>query len=191
MIPAMASDLSSVSNLRNHHLPPSYATLYKKKERGCGGKHEMATNTWMTRSIGRTVARVPLGWSPCRLGLGGEGHGSSATSTPTASTADDRSPNYTGWLTLACRHCYRLGYTVRRAGPWIAHTITWGGCTGNSDDSPDMPIPRKPKWRQRTYARVTEQIEAGLVRLDMVFNIGSARLLDRLERSEQRRSRRR
>jgi hypothetical protein len=55
-----------------------------------------------------------------------------------------------------------------------------------------MPIPDKPKWmRQRTYARITQQIEDGLDRLDMVFNAGAARLLDRLERSEQRGRRRR
>jgi hypothetical protein len=63
---------------------------------------------------------------------------------------------------------------------------------GADYDGPDMPLPQKPKWmRRRTYARVAQQIEAGIDRLDMVFNAGAARLLDRLERSEQCRSRRR
>ncbi|HME26320.1 MAG TPA: hypothetical protein VKI44_34175 [Acetobacteraceae bacterium] len=54
-------------------------------------------------------------------------------------------------------------------------------------DGPDMPPP-KPKWmRWKTYAQIAQQIETGQERLDVVFNIGARRLLDRLEKSEHRR----
>jgi hypothetical protein len=91
---------------------------------------------------------------------------------------------------FACRHCYRLGYSVQRGGPVdrAHHRLArLHRKLGSDYDGRDGIPPRRPKWmRQRTYDRVVQQIEAGEDRLNHVFMVGAQRILARIDRSEQR-----
>jgi hypothetical protein len=95
-----------------------------------------------------------------------------------------------GGRLFACRHCYRLGYTVQRGGPMdrAHHRLArLHRKLGADYDTPDTPPPPKPKWmRWKTYSRIARQIEAGQERLEVVFTTGAQRILARLDRLEQR-----
>jgi hypothetical protein len=135
--------------------------------------------------------RVPVRWSPCRFG----GCSSCATSMPMTSTAADESPNSAGaadYSPAAIATGSAMWPNVVGHGSRAHHLTHLFRKLAADYDSPDMPMPWKPKWmRRRTCARIAQQSEEDLDHLDTVFNAGAARLLDRLERSEWRWRRRR
>lgn len=74
---------------------------------------------------------------------------------------------------FACRHCYRLGYTVQRGGPMDRahrHLARLHRKLGADCWRADHKPRPKPKWvRWATYFRVVHQIEAAHARLDVAF----------------------
>lgn len=133
--------------------------------------------------------KVPIHWSTCRFG--GERPWFICNVRANGLYCGRRVAQlYGAGRLFACRHCYRLGYSIQRNDPM--------GCAHQrlarlhrklkaEYDFPDMPPPPKPKWmRWKTYSRIAKQIEEGHDNLDAVFIAGSQRLLARLERSKQR-----
>ena len=96
---------------------------------------------------------------------------------------------------FACRHCYRLGFSVQRGGPMDAahHRLRrLHRKLGADYDGPVGMPPPKPKWmRWQTYSELALQVRAGEEHLDHVFTVGAVRILARIERSEQLRRTRR
>jgi hypothetical protein len=140
------------------------------------------------------IQRIPIRWTSCRFG--GERPWFVCDAHTNGVYCGRRVAKlYGGGRLFACRYCYRLGYAIQRRGPVDSahHNLARLHRKLRSDyDSPDMPPPPKPKWmRWRTYSRITEQIEAGQERLDVVFTVGAQRLLGRLEKSAQPRRNRR
>ena len=162
-----------------------------------GGKHSI-TLAYRVRSGAedwQTVTQpVPIIWQPCRFG--GERRWFVCNVRSNGVYCGRRVTKlYGAGRFFACRHCYRLGYSVQRGGPMdrAHHNLArLHRKLGADYDGPDMPPPPKPKWvRWKTYSRIAKQIEAGQERLDVVFVAGAQRILARIDRSEQRRGMRR
>jgi hypothetical protein len=138
--------------------------------------------------------RVPIRWTSCRFG-GEQPWFICDVSINGVYCGRRVAKLYSGGRLFACRHCYRLSYAVQRGGQMDRahrHLARLHRKIGADYDSPGMPPPPKPKWmRWKTYSRITQQIEAGEGRLDMVFYVGARRLLDRLEKLEHHSGRRR
>ena len=158
------------------------------------GARDAATLNYRVRSGGddweSVQQRVPIHWTPCRMG-GERPWFVCAVSANGVYCGRQVAKLYGAGRLFACRHCYRLGYAVQRGGPMdrAHHRLRRLHRKLSADyDGLDGIPPRRPKWmRQRTYARIARQIEAGEEHLDRVWLSGAQRLLDRIERSERRR----
>jgi hypothetical protein len=134
--------------------------------------------------------RVPILWTACRLG--GERPWFLCDVHANGTYCGRQVAKlYGAGRLFACRHCYRLGYRVQRGDPMDRahqHLGRLHRKLGADFDGPDLPPPPKPKWmRWETYSRLSQQIEAGQERLDVVFIAGAHRLFGRIEKSKQRR----
>ena len=136
---------------------------------------------------------MPICWIPCRLG-GERPWFVCSVSANGVFCGRQVAKLYGAGRLFACRHCYRLGYAVQRGGPMDRAHHRLGRLhrkLGADYDGPDGIPPPKPKWmRQKTYQRLANEIEDGEHRLDIVFNLGAARILARIDRREQRERRR-
>jgi hypothetical protein len=134
--------------------------------------------------------RVPIRWTTCRLG-GERPWFICDVQANGVNCGRQVAKLYGAGRLFACRHCYRLGYRVQRGAPVDRahqHLECLHRKLGADYDVPDDPPPTKPKWmRWKTYSRLSQQIEAGQDRLNVVFIAGAQRILGRIEKSEQRR----
>lgn len=160
---------------------------------GISGGRNAITLDYRIRSHGKDWQPVeqciPIRWTPCRFG-GERPWFICDVRANGVYCGRQVAKLYGAGRLFACRHCYRLGYAIQRGGSLDqAHRrlARLHGKLGADYDGPDIPPPPKPKWmRWKTYARITEQIEAGQDHLTAVFVVGSGALLARLERLEQR-----
>jgi hypothetical protein len=138
--------------------------------------------------------RVPISWTPCRFG-GERPWFICDVSTTGVHCGRPVGKLYSGGRFFACRHCHHLGYAVQRGDPMdrAHHRLArLHRKLGADYGGADMPPPQKPKWmRWKTYSQIVQQIEAGEDRLEVVFTVGTQRLLARLEKMEHRSRRQR
>jgi hypothetical protein len=162
------------------------------------GGRQQVTLSYRNRSHGGewqlVEQRVPISWTACRFG--GERPWFVCDVRAGGTYCGRRVAKlYAGGRLFACRHCYRLCYNVQRIGPMDQahhHLARLHRKLRAGYDGPEGPPPPKPKWmRWKTYSRLVQQIEAGEERLDFVFAIGAQHILAQIDRSDQRRRRRR
>lgn len=118
--------------------------------------------------------RVPIRWTPCRLG--GERPWFVCNVSANGVYCGRRVAKlYGAGHLFACRHCYRLGYSVQRGGPMDRNHHRLRRLhrqLGADYDGPDGGPPTKPKWmRWPTYSRLALKIWAGEEHLDEVFMV--------------------
>jgi hypothetical protein len=157
-----------------------------------GGRREIILN-YRVRSDGEEWhpirQPVPIRWTPCCFG-GERPWFVCNVSANGVYCGRQVARLYGAGRLFACRHCYRLGYTVQRIRPMDQahhHLARLHRKLSADYHSPKMPRPPKPKWmRWKTYSRLVQKIEEGEERLDIVFTIGAHRLLAQIERLDQR-----